>query len=513
MSLDAGTGGAKCFLIDVGTGKFYSSYHEWHYTFPDEAQPGGVEFSPKVFWKILVKVIHEILSKSGVPSDRIIAVSSTSQREGIVLLDKDGKELYGGPNIDFRFTAEINRIITPYLQELYRTSGHWPIPMFAPYRLLWFKQYKPELYERIDKVLMINDWILYKLSGVKFSEWTNAVETLLFDLKEKRWNKRLIQALNLNPDIFPPVKAPGTKIGEVTNEIAAITGLKAGTPVVTGGADTQCAMIGIGVVDPGQVGAVLGTFAPVMMPVKNPIIDQEYRTWSGCHLPPELWVIESSAVHSGSSIRWFRDTFFNLENSFLKNGPIDTYQYMDYLAAKSPLGSHGVYAFLGANIPNYRILQTTSGGFILTEMDMSRSLSKGDFIRAIYESIGFAIRGNIKRIERVTNINCIDLRITGGCSKSKILPQIIADVTGLPVSIPVCKESSSLGAAIAAGVGVGLYKDFREGIDKLVKWETTYKPSKDRKKEYDILYDRWLKWKDIIYGLKNSNGSKGGQNE
>ena len=176
MALDAGTGAARCFLVSLDGQSSYDAYQEWQYSYPEDAQPGGVEFDPENFWKIFATLISRTLQENGISGDQVVGISSTSQREGVVFLDQHGRELYGGPNIDIRAPLNADTLAAVHGEQIYASSGHWPFPMFAPYRLLWFQEHKPRVYDSIATVLLLNDWILYRLSGEKFSEPSNGNE-------------------------------------------------------------------------------------------------------------------------------------------------------------------------------------------------------------------------------------------------------------------------------------------------------------------------------------------------
>jgi len=494
MALDAGTGAGRCLLVSLDGQHSVEKYQEWQYEFPAEAQPGGAEFDPEVFWGIFANLIHRALAESGVSPGQVVGISSTSQREGIVLLDRAGRELYAGPNIDVRSPSDGARIAADFGEDIYQVSGHWPFPMFAPYRLLWFKEHKPELYERVHTMLLLNDWILYRLSGVRASEPSNATETLLFDLKTRRWATDLIARLGLPESIYPPVFASGTQIGEVTPEAAAATGLKAGTPVVTGGGDTQCALLGTGAIEDGQISTVLGTYAPSQLVVNRPIIDPQYRAWSGCHVVPGKWVVESTAMEAGQAFRWTRDVFYG-------GGGTDVYSIMDGEAAIAPVGARGIQAFIGPRVSNYRYLSfSVRGAFFFQLPPLPGSASRGDFARAVLESIAYGVRANIERLQSISGRQVTKLRICGGVSKGQTLPRVLADVLNMPVLVPELKEGSAMGAALCAAVGSGSFNSFSEAVAAMVHWERELVPHPDRVEAYQALYEQWLKLAPQVYG-------------
>ncbi len=492
MALDAGTGAARCYVISLDGKISHDTYQEWEYTFPPEAQPGGMEFNPQQFWSIFANLIHKLLQEHNIEPSQIKAISSSSQREGFVLLDKQGKELYGGPNIDIRSPSDGERIARDYGDALYQVSGHWPFPMFAPYRLLWFKEFKPEVFARADCMLMINDWILYRLCGEKSSEPSNAVETLLYDLRERKWAWNLIKKLGLPFHLFPEVNPSGMMIGRVTESAAKETGLLAGTPVVTGGADTQCGVFGSGSFLDGQVSVICGTYAQSVMVSDNAIIDNRYRAWSGCHVIPNKWVIESTAMETGQAFRYTRDVFY-------PGGGTDAYSKMDADAFQSPPGARGIQSFLGPRVPDYRNLRfDTRGGFFLRLPPLPSSGSRGDFARAVLESVAFGIRANIERLIAISDKKPVTLSICGGMSRSRTLREVIANTMNMPIRIAREKEGTALGAATCAAVGSGLFSSFDEAAGQLIMIEDTITRN-ELVSLYDDLYEKWLLLMPIAY--------------
>ena len=492
MALDFGTGAGRCFIVSLDGQVSYDQYQEWAYDYPQEAQPGGSQFDPQVFWGIFTDLIRRTIQTSGIDPQRIVGISSTAQREGVVFLDEQGEELYAGPNLDMRAPDSAADFDARFAERIHQTCGHWPFPMFAPYRLLWFKEKQPQVFEKIKSVLLLNNWILYRLCGQKGTEPSNGIETVLMDLKTRDWDVDLIRDIGFDPSLFPPVAESGTVIGNVTEQIAQETGLVVGTPVVLGGADTQCALLGTAAVNPGDAGVVLGTFGPVQMVVPRPIISEPELIWSGCHTVPEAWVIESTTMETGQTFRWIRDVFYASES-------VDTYSLMNQEASLSPPGANGVRAYIGPRLPNYRKLEfVVPGGFVTQLPPTPGTVSRGDFARAALEAVAFGVRLNVERLQRVSGMAVSVLRVSGGLSKSDLLMQILADLIGVPVSVPLQKEGSALGAAICAGVGAGVFEDMHSGAKQLVSFENEFYPAESS--VYEDLYQQWLSDYKKMYG-------------
>ena len=494
MALDFGTGAGRCFLISADGETSWEKYQEWAYQYPAEAQPGGSEFDPQEFWSIFAGLIKAVIAEAGIQPDQIAGISSTAQREGVVFLDKNGRELYAGPNLDMRAPSNAAEFTEKFGEKLHHISGHWPFPMFAPYRLLWFKEHKPEIYSQIDSVLLLNNWILYKLCGEKATEPSNGVETLLVDMNTRTWDFRLIEEMGFRPEIFPEVYESGTVIGKVTPEAAESTGLVPGIPVVLGGADTQCALLGTSALQPGDLGVPLGTFGPVQLVVDHPILAEPELIWSGCHTVPQYWVIESTSMEVGQTFRYVRDTFYTSDT-------MDTYQVMNEEASQSPVGANGVRAYLGPRLPNYRNLQfVIPGGFKIQLPPSPGTATRGDYARAALEAVAYGVKLNVDRLQRVSGQDLSVLRVSGGLAKSRLLRHLLADLIGVRITVPIDKEASALGAAICAGVGAGIFPDMAKGAARLVRWEETLDPDPEKQAQYETLFQAWKADYHKMYG-------------
>ena len=244
MAFDAGTGAGRCVITDI-QGHFVSSaYAEWGYTAPPEAPEYGQAFEPEEFWSILARLSREAIAKGKVDPAAIVGVSTTSQREGMVFIDADGKEIYAGPNVDGRGFAERQQL-QPIAEEVRSITGLRPFGLYGLSRLAWFKKHDPATYERIHRVMMISDWIAYRLSGVPASEPSVASSSQLLSLAERDWSRRVMALGELRTDIFPPVYEAGTRIGTVTKQAAEDTELTVGAAVAAGGGDTQIGLLGM----------------------------------------------------------------------------------------------------------------------------------------------------------------------------------------------------------------------------------------------------------------------------
>ncbi len=494
LAIDFGTGAGRCYLVSTDGESSFEQYQEWEYEYPQEAQPGGSEFNAKKFWGILASLVQKTIHNSGVSPENIIGVSSTSQREGVVFLDRQGKDLYAGPNLDMRFPTEIDAFEQKFAEKIHLSSGHWPFPMFLPYRLEWFKEKRPAVFEKIDKVVLLNNWILFRLCGAAAAEPSNGIETALMDLRSRSWNTELITEIGYDLSIFPPVNESGTVIGHVTEEASKQTGLLTGTPVVLGGADSQCAMLGTAAINTSDIGVVLGTYGPLQMVVSQPTFAPPELIWSGCHVAPEYWVIESTSMEAGQAFRWIRDIFYGGEKK-------EIYQLMSREAALSPIGANEIRAYIGPRLPNYKKLEfDCSGGFTFRLPPAPGRVNRGDFSRAVIESVGFGVKLNADRLSRIAGQKINTLKVCGGLSKNALVIEVLSNLMEVEVSVPVQKEGSAVGAAICAGVGAGCYANMADGANKMIKWERIQSPESQLSDRYQQIFFSWMEKYHAMYG-------------
>ncbi|MHA1253036.1 MAG: FGGY family carbohydrate kinase, partial [Candidatus Helarchaeota archaeon] len=236
------------------------------YNIQNEDIDGFVKrFDMDELWSLIIQNIKNILKKYDKNKINLIGISSCAQRIACVFLDKNGKELYGGPNSDVRGIDSAYIIEDEFEEnELFEVTAHSPSLTFCLARLLWFREEAENIYEKIHKVLMLNDWITYKLTGEYFSDFTSAPESQIFDIKKLNWSSEIIEAFDLNPDWFPEIIDSNTIAGNLRKDITKELGLNSKEiPVIKGGGDTNISVLGMGAIHENDIGICLGTTAPV----------------------------------------------------------------------------------------------------------------------------------------------------------------------------------------------------------------------------------------------------------
>ena len=489
LAIDIGSSSIHCLVTNL-TGQVISLCHkEWTYDSPLNIAPLGKEFDPNTLWRIVCQNIRRSIKDAGISSGDIVGVSATSQREGMVLLDKEGKVLYAGPNIDLRALMEGLSIDSDYKKDIYFITGHTPSFLFAPAKLKWFESNQPETYNKIATVLTISDWIIFKLCGERVSEISGASELGLIDLREGTWSNKLQDLLHLPHGIYTKLLWAGSPVGRVTPQSAAETGILQGTPVALGAPDTQCGLIGMDIKDPGQTGVVIGWSAPVQMVTDKPLFDPEAKIWTSCHVLPKRWILESSVGEAGNAYRWLKEIMFNQDDSSKSDGEI--YELMDYMARQSTAGADGVLAFIGPTAMDMSHLALRYGGFLFPVPLSANSINKGHLIRATLENLCFAIKANCHQIERVSGCKIKSITMGGGMARSRFLAETLPSVLDLPVFVPEITDVSGLGAAICAAGGSGAYSTLEEAIDAMKSPNRIFQPHKSSVLEYNECYQRW----------------------
>jgi len=488
MAIDAGTGSVRAVIFDTEGNQISVSQQEWTHL-EVEGVPNSMTFDTERNWALTVNCIKESIKLAGVRLEDIVAVSATSMREGIVLYDAEGKELWAVANVDARAADEVKYLKEHFSgveEEFYALSGQ-TFALGALPRILWLKNNLPEVYEQVASISMIGDWILAKLSGVIATDPSNGGTTGIFSLKERQWVKEMATGVGIKDDIFPPVLEVGTVMGAVTNEDA---GLCLHTKVVMGGGDVQLGAAGLGVVKAGQVAVLGGSFWQQVVNIDatlTPPSDMGIRV--NPHVVTGLSQAEGITFFSGLVMRWFRDAFCDMEKLEAKERGMDTYAVLEEKASKVPVGSYGIMPIF-SDAMKYGKWYHASPSFLNLSID-PEVCNRASMFRALQENACIVSAINLEKIKAFTGVEIEEIVFAGGASKGALWSQILADVTGCKVKIPRVTEATALGAAMAAGVGAEVYSSLLDASEKLVEWEKTYEPNMENFETYKVIAKKW----------------------
>ncbi|MFX1506245.1 MAG: FGGY-family carbohydrate kinase [Promethearchaeota archaeon] len=488
VTLDAGTSGGKAVIgNDKGEIIGFAKTKWVHlYQIPEDLAPYGHEFNPTQFWNILISTLKDAISSAQIDPSEIVAISTTSQRQGCVFLDHAGKELYAGPNRDVR-GLEIDTDDYMDSDEIYDITGRGLPFLFPLARLIWFQENEEEIYEKIKHLLTIDGWMNFRLTGQYAIDDTGACETLLYDVTKKTWSDKILEEFEISHEILPNKLEFGELIGPILPEIASQIGLKAQTPVFMGCADSQASLIGCGAINQGSLGVVAGSTMPIYFVIEKPILDPEKRVWTNPLLGK--WVIESNAGTAGDAHQWFVESFL------AKLGVADPYTRFEDLAKSQKPGAGGVIADIGPQIFNAQDMLRipTGGGFVFSPLAylMEDNLDISAFARAVVENLSFSVRANMDQILGVAKTPLESIYVVGGLARSHVFSQILADVIQFDVKVFV-PEGASVAGFISGMIGLDRFKNVDEAISQLIVRKTIYKPNENNQAEYDGLFSQWL---------------------
>lgn len=487
MALDLGSTGIKVALFDSKANILGSKYGEYQTYYPG---PNMVLQSPTDWWTYFCKASQALLEETKTDASEIACVAPSGQMSALIPIDKDGKLLMDPCQIwaDMRCSKQVKEIAKANGGQdkvYYQTGIGLTEETFTGYKILWFKENMPELFEKAVLYLQPKEYIGLKLTGTAATDPSDASETVMLDVNTRTWSKKILSDIGIDETKLPPIKKSYDLLGHVTEEAAKATGLLAGTPVCVGGGDVAIATLGAGVSKAGEAYLYIGSGSWVGMSSDVPLLDFEKRIACISSTTTDGYVPHEVAFSGGLSQQWARELINTIPNSNYKI----KYDEMDTLAANSPIGASGLI-FLpylrGGGAPTQNI--NARGGFI----GLEPKHNYGDMCRAILEGVAFILRECLEALDTLSTCEIKEVYLIGGGAKGKLWKQIIANVIQRPVVCTTMKqEANTWGAAKLGGVCVGLWESFEEA-QNLVQRESVSYPDPKTKNIYDALYKVFL---------------------
>lgn len=487
LAIDAGTGSARAVLFDLQGNQIAIAQKEWTHK-EENGIKNSYTFDYKSGWQIIAKCIQE--ATQNINKKDILAVSATSMREGVVLYDQNGNEIWAVSNVDSRADKEVIWLKNTHQNlesDQYKTSGQTFALAFIP-RLLWLKNNRLDLYEKTASFSMISDWVLYKLSGEIAVEPSNASTTGILSLKTRNFDKSLLEKAGLKTDILPSVLESGEVLGKISQKAADEAGLSTDTLVVMGGGDVQLGTAGLGVVKPNTSVILGGTFWQQIVSFTGDLTDPKMDLRINAHVIRGQNQLEAISFFTGLTMRWFRDAFCADEMRLALETNSDAYTILEEMAKAVPAGSNGVVPIFSDQM-HYGKWIHAAPSFINLSIDASLC-NKAVLFRALEENAAIVSSVNLDKVEKLTGKTSSEAIFAGGASKGALWSQIVADATNKAIKIPVIKEATALACAFAAGIGAGVYKDFEESAN-LVRFERTVDPNRENFAVYQEAKARW----------------------
>jgi len=475
LGLDIGTSAVKALLMDQN-GEIAAENSEGYPLFTPN--PGWAEQNPEDWWQASQKVIKDLISENEIDNSKIDAVSFSGQMHSSVFLDENMEVIR--PAIlwsDTRTSAECEEIYERVggVKELAKLVSNPALEGFTAPKILWLRNNEPENYKKVEKVLLPKDYIRYKLSGKLGMDLSDAAGTLLCDVKAEDWSEELMDKLDINPSIMPPVLRSIDVVGTVTAEAAEKTGLSTVTKVVGGGADNACGAVGSGIIKAGRVMASLGSSGVVVAQTEKTEADPEGRIHLFNHAVPGSYYMMGVMLSAGMSFKWMKEKMFNDD--------LD-YETLNKEAAAVEAGSEDLiflpYLY-GERTPH---ADADARGVFF---GISGKHARGHFIRSVMEGVSFGLRDSLELIKE-RGVEIEEVRLIGGGAKSELWQQITADIFGETISILNVEQGPAFGAAIIAGVGAGVFSDFESIVEELVDVVKTVDPIEENVEKYNKNY-------------------------
>jgi len=486
LVIDAGTTGVRSMVFDQEGDVKARVYSEFSSFYP---HPSWVEQKADSWWENACTTIQHCLQEENLSTESIIGISVTNQRETVVPIDENGVSLRNAIVWQDRRTVpqctEIKSKIPP--AQTYSITGLTIDPYFTAPKILWLRENERSHYNAAEKFLLVHDYLIYKLSGEHITDYSNASRTLLFDIHAGAWSQKMLELLDIPSEKLPRPVPSGIKIGELTGDAAKETGLKAGTPIISGGGDQQCAALGVGVVKEGMIKTTTGTGTFMLAHSKTVRLDPSRRVLCSRHVVPNSFVVEASMFTTGSALKWYRDNLGSEEVSIADERGCDPYDIITEAAMKTPPGAEGVIHiphFVGAGAPHWN--PYARGIFA----GLSLGHTRYHLIRSILEGVSYDIRSNLE-VMRELGLPSQEMRVTGGAARSEAWMQIQANVLRVPVIRTEMEEATAVGAAILAFKGVNVFKSVVQAANQMVKTKPSLKPTKETHDIYAKGYSRF----------------------
>lgn len=470
LIVDIGTGNARVGVVETNGNILSIKRENVHYV-SDANYEESIYFDPNNLWAQITSLSKEAISESG--SITIKAITATSQREGIVVIDKEGNSLLGMPNIDHRGRAWENELCDKDL--VYELSGRYPTSLFSAFKLVGLRKVYPDIFDKVACVMSISDWIQYKFSGLVAYEHSQASETLLYDVEKKNWSDNLINLFDLPKHILPLVKDSGSVLGNVLAEVAEVYGIAKEAVVVVGGGDTQLAIRSM---EPStnDVVIVSGTTTPIIKIVRDYEKDEQQRTWTSRHIDQHNYVLEANAGVTGLNYQRLKEIFY----------PNEGYNVIEKELAETTY-LH-CFASLGSLIAD-EDAPVINGGFIFNA-PVSHQLTRGSFIFSILWDIACSIYENYKFLCEVSSHQESYIWACGGGIESKALRQYLANLTGKSIRLrDTFRQASVLGGAFICNDALGIENETPAIL------EETFPEQQDK---FEKMYHDWKKTRKIF---------------
>lgn len=473
IGIDLGTTGVRSIVYNEKLVELGQSYFEYPLI---HLAPDKIEQDASLWWDLVKKTMFSAMINSGCAGSDVVSISVSSQGIAFLAVDDNCDPIMNAISwLDNRATIEAEEIISRYSErKIYEITGKRTNGVYVLPKLMWIKKNCSDIYENTAYFLMAHDFIIAKLCGRYVTDYTMASGTLMYDINSQEWSDLLLQQFGIDKSKLPKIAAAGSAAGTIISAVAEELGINKNAIVVIGGQDQKCAALGAGISE-NSATISLGTAAAIMRKWDKPVFDEMMRIPCFSNIIKNSWVTEGVLSTAASSLKWLKEAFFLNQN----------YSDLDKLASSVEIDDLLFFPHLaGSSSPNW--YGECCGCFYGIHL----STLPGNLILALLEGVAFQIRQNIEVMQDSHN-PITHLIVFGGGSNSRIWCETIANVTGLPVNVPMTVETACLGAAILAGLGAGIYSNLEES-QSMITIAKKYYPDNKKRDIYDCKYSKYL---------------------
>ena len=463
VAIDVGTSGARAAAFDLEGNRFLEVRRAYATRSP---RTSWAEQSAADWRSASLGALGELVKRLG-PRRLVVAISLTGQCPSVMLVDRRGRPV--GPGLtyrDNRATAEAEELRTRLGDvEVHARTGHLPAAFHVGPKLLWIRRNQPETWQAAALALQPRDWLVLVLTGEAVTDGSHAAATLVHDLRGRRWDEGLLDALQLPAGIFPRLGRSDEVVGTLRPVIAARVGLPSSTPVVLGGADSQACAFGAGVTGTGPVSEMAGSSTCLNAAVPEPL-----KVLAVTHYPHVVgdgYTTETGINTTGSVIAWVADRMYAGRRGHARGAD---FERMDREAAAVPPGADGLLV-----VPVLADGERTDPALRGAITGLSLRHGRAAIARASLEGVAYAIRSQLALLQDA-GTPVTELRVSGGDARLATWNRVKADVTGLTVrTIP--GDAAVTGVAMLAGLGAGLYRDPDDAVARCVRPDPPVEPA------------------------------------
>jgi len=459
LGLDYGTGGAKAALVDTEGAVRGYAFEEYPILTPN---PGWSEHDPARYWDAGCRVVREALGKAGASGDQVKGVAVSSALPSMVMVDADGDPVNNAYNLmDRRATEQVQRLKDEIGEaRIFEITKNRLDDHPAIVNLLWEKQNRPDDFARVRTALTIDGYVTMKLTGARTAHYSGAAfYGVAYDLLGRSFNKEILGAIGIEPDLFPELHQCDDVVGEITAEAAAATGLAAGTPVAAGQVDCNAGWMGAGAIRPGDMQMNLGTCGNFGIIHTEPVFHDTMIAFNYTtdRADDNVFITVPTTTTGGGLIRYLRDRFYTAEREREAEGGADTYDVINEEAQDVPVGSDGLVVLpflMGERTP---IWDVHARGAVF---GLSLNHTRGHVAKAMMESVAYALYDSFQIITKAGGAHSGPVVLNEGGAKSALWRRIITDVFDVPTVLVKNRAGAPYGDAILAGVATGVFDDY-----------------------------------------------------